>query len=281
MDTVLVRRARKFSSYLPTLFILVLTPVFCTGFILLIRVWSQKEFNEPMAIVAHVMTGVSTPLLLLCVLYYYLNSWWCDTLRTLSKRQSEYTTSTDTPPAVESQLEDLQAKVPYLAMTVECYHYEINTKVHSDFRKGLIDVRSERVVTFRESRFLPFARMTDHSAPLEIDNRICHFLKLYVRKSVSLGDEQTRHAVENARSSILWDNHHRDQHITYYEEYVIDGYTPEIETQIDPSRRPPFYGKKWFWLFTLLGLTLPYRIYVDLQHHAQEYWIAKTVSVVP
>lgn len=274
------KRWRKFTSYIPTVLIMALIPLFISILAPMSFEWyTTKTFmsNSSMAVpfVALCFMGI---LLLLIIVFYFSNSRRCDTLKHMDESKFPVT-------KIESEVNGWRSKVPHLEMHVECYHYENCTQhVWRYDAKGktysTLEYQHTRVVKFRETRVLPFARMADHSRPFTIDG-MCTFLQLRVHKAVSLGDEQTRLAVENAKSKILWDNHHRDSFISYKEEYVIDGYRSAIDTEMDQDERPPFYGKKWFWLFTLLGFTLPYRIYIDLQHQIQEYWITKTVSVLP
>ncbi len=68
--------------------------------------------------------------------------------------------------------------------------------------------------------------------------------------------------------------------ISYEEDFVIEGYLSKVMADIDPEQNALFFSVGWFWIFTLLGLTLPFRIYVSFRCQYQSYSFVKSVSVL-
>ncbi len=239
--------ARSFPSILVWMFLSFLL----TGITILATQWSNKGLK----VFGFILAVPSALFLLLSVLLYYYECFYCYTRQVLLFLSPGVN--------VTNYVAQLKEAIPYMLVRVECYHME----------------NKSRVVTFTNSQKVPFKTVVDTSLDFEPKSPRGHkYLMLQLTEEIICDDEYSVQFISETKNQAERMNRFRDECITVETEFCIDGYRPQLMFDVLPERLSFMVGLGWFWLFSVLGLTVLYRHLVDNQSRGQYYTIQKGVS---
>jgi TMEM151 family len=94
-----------------------------------------------------------------------------------------------------------------------------------------------------------------------LSRRPRHFTKMSLTKTILLRDAPARLEYIHQQRSFL-KHQHTDDYAEFSTRIQIDGYQPRLLASTS-GRRPVWCTPAVFWLFTLLGLTVPYRRFLS------------------
>jgi hypothetical protein len=184
--------------------------------------------------------------------------------------------------------ESLQRARPDITMHVECYHYETRTRTYTD-SKGRRRTRTERVkvVTYTGRRNKTFCSWADASGNLPTFETAAirsvgasaktRIMKIKNIKSYEPLDAATEAHFAREASAFKAANRHRDVHMSYSESFFIPGFVSKTLTIDGPT--PCALGPGCYVLASLLGLTWPYRMWMECKSFRVEWSVKKVLSI--
>eukprot|EP00112_Aurelia_sp_Birch-Aquarium-sp1_P001238 Seg1128.3 transcript_id=Seg1128.3/GoldUCD/mRNA.D3Y31 product="Transmembrane protein 151-like" protein_id=Seg1128.3/GoldUCD/D3Y31 len=169
-------------------------------------------------------------------------------------------------------------------MSVECYHWETRTRlVSSTGADGLSHSHYEtcevKVVTHTESKVFPITYAEDVSDSLNLDQYGVTRLKL--TPDVKCGDSETQEKFNEMSDEMVEENRHRDDHIDFSYEDVIDGFRKRICAYTNPTYRKFWMSSSCYWMASLLGLSWIFRLIFNCKTTKCKYTIKKLMFSHP
>ena len=175
---------------------------------------------------------------------------------------------------------------PQRVMSIECYHWETRTRtVYYTDSNGNTQTRTEtyqeRVVTHTESKIFPigYAEDVSDSHGLNLDQYGVTRLKLNL--DVKCGDSETLEKFNEMSDEMVEENRHRDIHIDFSYDDVIDGFKKRICAYTDPKHRKFWMNAGCYWVASLFGLTWIFRVVFNCKTKKCEYAIRKLLYLHP
>lgn len=248
--TKLSERAKTLASNIPSITNCIFLSFLLTGITLLVTQWSKVG----LVIFGFILSTSSAGLLVFSGLAYYYECFVCDT--------RQYLLFMNPGVNVMDYIAQLKVSPPYMLIQVKCYHYENDSKV----------------VTFTDSQQVPFTTVVDTSPAFEPKTHR-KYLQLYLTEKIICDDGYSVKFIDKTKNQVKRKNQFRDTFTTVETEFCMDGYRPQIMFDVRPNHHfSLMVGLGWFWLFSILGLTIPYRHLVNMQSSQQHHTIQKRVT---
>ncbi len=243
-------RIRTLAAKIPSITNCICLSLLLTGITIIATQWP----NYGLVAFGVILAVLSALFLLLSLVGYYSEIFVCDT--------RQYLLFMNPGVDVMNYITQLKESLPYMLVQVKCYHYEDT---------------SGKVVTFTDSQKVQFTTVVDTSLKFEPKN--CRkYLQLDLSERIICDDEYSVQFIEKTKNQVERMHRFRDKFTTVETELCMDGYRPQLMFDVQPNRFSFMVGLGWFWLFSVLGLTLPYRHLVNMQSSQQYYTIRKRVS---
>jgi hypothetical protein len=86
------------------------------------------------------------------------------------------------------------------------------------------------------------------------------FIKIVLSKLLLLGNAKARQDYFRQQADFVTKHGQSDQYAEFSTSIQIDGFVPKL--LVIPGKRRFLFRLELFWIFTLLGLTVPYRIWL-------------------
>lgn len=242
-------RIRTLAANIPSFTNCICLSLLLTGITIIVTQWS----NNRLTVFGFILAVLSALFLFLSLFGYYSEIFVCDT--------RQYLLYMNPGVDVKNYITQLKESLPYMLVRVKCYHYEDTSKV----------------VTFTDSQKVQFATVVDTSLKFEPKNRR-KYLQLDLTEKIICDDEYSVKFIEKTKNQVERTHRFRDTFTTVETELCMDGCRPQLMFDVQPKRFSFMVGLGWFWLFSVLGLTLPYRQLVNIQTSQQYFTIRKRVS---
>lgn len=151
---------------------------------------------------------------------------------------------------------------PVITMSVQCWHNEVRVKTVASGGGGKEnrEVRV-RVNTHATSAKYPVTNWMDGSDNVPATADFC-LLKANFEKSFTFGSLEAKARFNEWKEKFKQQNK-LDTEADFKEEFTIEGFKPRTLCLIDPNALPCYISPVFFWVFSLLLLTVPYRIKFD------------------
>ncbi|KAH3767812.1 cytochrome p450 family protein [Pelomyxa schiedti] len=173
---------------------------------------------------------------------------------------------------------------PRLSIHCECYHYETRTKYITERdSQGNTHTRTEtetvKVTTYTETENFSYDRWDDQSGDLTTEIASRRYIKVDYEKTWHCGDSHTEHAWQRFQDVFNARNQNRDTHYSWFTSYSIDGLHDHMLSVTDLSKKSPMLAWRWYFLFSLVLLSYPYRMWVEGLADYAKFTFSKRVFV--
>eukprot|EP00742_Colponemidia_sp_Colp-10_P016514 GILJ01018939.1.p2 GENE.GILJ01018939.1~~GILJ01018939.1.p2 ORF type:complete len:103 (-),score=5.12 GILJ01018939.1:102-410(-) len=102
-------------------------------------------------------------------------------------------------------------------------------------------------------------------------------MRLKILKSFSFGDDSIKESYRNAKTEAYTENEHRDDHCTVTENFSVHGYVENILVS-EEDVNPCLMSTTTYWIFSLLLLSWPYRVWLHLHTSEFVFHLEKKIS---
>eukprot|EP00934_Nitzschia_sp_Nitz4_P007814 Nitzschia sp. Nitz4//scaffold13_size275219//196144//197684//NITZ4_000898-RA/size275219-augustus-gene-0.272-mRNA-1//-1//CDS//3329536086//7804//frame0 len=219
------------------------------------------------------------------IILYLLESYTCSTRRFL-------TNSISSPEGVEEYIRQLREQQPVVTWSVRSFHYEkrrifaIPEMIQSLTRKfrpkqpfdmmprskpncGSMFPFTRKVVTNKATRTYQYNGCVDKTIAgvwkrqAAVSSSVAPFTKIILSKLLVLNDVTTREDYFRQQSEFVTEHGRDDEFTEFCTEIEVKGYRPTVLAvrAIEGVPSAKLFNLHVFWIFTLLGLTFPYRIW--------------------
>lgn len=191
--------------------------------------------------------------------------------------------------------------------SVECYHYEtrhrtvttrnsdgststrvetyqvrraahaLRTLAHNRAHVGRLMHAQEKVVTHRERDTFAYSTWHDDSGRI-IGLQQFRICKLRLSKIHTFGSSETAARFEAQAQAFRDRNRHRDTHMDYSQGLDIPGFKDHVLALVDVRNRPACLSLSWFWLWSLAGLTWPFRMWMESISSKRGFTVNKVIN---
>jgi len=214
---------------------------------------------------------------LILYMFYLLESYNCSTRK--------YLTNVVDGEDVESRIEDLRNARPEVTWTVKCYHYAKRLAAsrylaRSDKeRKGFpgLNLPGKKVITHEATKQYDFASWEDNTVTTVFKRAsrggsgcVAPFTKLTFSKILMLADCNTRNDYFAQQSAFVTCEGQRDDHAEFSTKIEVKDFKPKILVMRQNSKAATttassklltkLFRIQFFWIFTLIGFSLPFRV---------------------
>lgn len=218
----------------------------------------------------------------LVVIMYLLESYSSSTRQYLANAM-------DCPKDVERFLEDLRDQPPCVQWKVRCYHYEERTwlrilllkdvwKYISDLIHGSDEenenadeslgpsIFTRKVVTHQNETHYNVSQFHDDTVgglwkqAMASITVMTAFTKISLYKLLLFADKKTRVDYFQQQSRFIHQEGVKDEYAEFSTHVDVKGYKGKVLAVRQPHGVQKIFNIRYYWLFTLLGLTVPYRI---------------------
>ncbi|CAL5977588.1 Transmembrane_domain-containing protein [Hexamita inflata] len=171
-------------------------------------------------------------------------------------------------------LNQLRVKVPQASFYCECYHMKT---VHYRDSNGKSHTRTEKVVTFRETRYVQILGMIDQTPALYIVG-YSPLIYLKLKEQINwLGNSQM--ILDSLRSTIYLQNRHRDHSCSVSFRVSTPGLTPQ--NFLKRGEYPAWISQKMLWLSNLFQCDVLYICMMRSRIPKTQLPVIKQCSVDP
>jgi TMEM151 family len=207
------------------------------------------------------------------LLLYFFEAFFCSTRRYLSNMSE--------PSMVLDKVATLTEQPPIARWDLECYHY------HRRYRPSRQDRshESQKVITYRARYFFSFQDWKDVTSikklvqSLEYDP-LKPFVKVTFIKLMAFADEATHQNYLDQQAFFYAREGNRDIFMDTSTSLDITGFLPKMLAVRTILNAPTGkFQMSWYWLFTGLLLTVPYRMWFASQCDEIAVVIAKEVHI--
>jgi len=186
---------------------------------------------------------------------------------------------------VVAYIRRLQTTPPQLGFSCECYHMETRTRYvtehYTEYQheydssskssrsvpvtktRQKLETYQERVVTFSESERFVFARWEDISEKLTDTIYQYQATRVDFSFTVDAGDRATQKRYNTVKQNFIARNQERDSSFEFSEHCRIEDFHPKMLSIVDLKKKSPLMHWSCYVVFTLCGLSWPYRIWFD------------------
>lgn len=212
--------------------------------------------------------------ILLVLLFFYTREWRKSGTRQFVKRKMREET-------VHQYVQRLREASPVILFHVECYHYETRTRVvtrtdSQGYRYQETQYYQEKVVSRVHAEQFHISRSVDTTGPLT-GLEHCVVTKLYLKKGFAFIDDAAEGRYKQAYGRFKEANR-TDRHQSYSTSFAI----PEFEKRtlcLVNDVASPWWLKSWvFALFSVMTLSLPYRLKADISIGKTSLRITKAIE---
>ena len=171
---------------------------------------------------------------------------------------------------------------PEISMWCECYHFETRIRYVTESysvqgsngpemrTRQRMETYQEKVVTHTEKEHFEFGNFYEISRMISDDIYHNDMIKIKFGKNIVFGDSQTRNEYDRQLSIFISRNKHRDTCFSYVEYKEIPGFKDRMFS-VNGEKHSCFVNWCWYIIFTLLGFTWFYRIWVESKCLRGEY----------
>lgn len=170
---------------------------------------------------------------------------------------------------------------PQPVFWIQCYHYEtrVHTTTHRD-SKGNTRTQTHttrvRVDTYSERKPFAFDLWRDVSDPMPLI-RGYPLTKLHCGKTLVFADALSRARFDGAHAELVARNRHRDVHYETGWRLEVNGFESHVLASADGSVTPCGVSLEIYIIVSLLGLSYPYRLWLERKCVRASYRFTKEV----
>lgn len=185
----------------------------------------------------------------------------------------------------EEYVNRLKTACPTIIFHLRAWHYETRTQVttYTDSQGNLqttFNTYQEIVVTYSAAKPFPISTWRDTTVdPPGI--RSGKLIKLKVNKGFHLIDKDTSKVFDEAKKEHEKSLQGRDTYHSCYADIDIPGYIPNVLVKRNQSSKPLCLHWGSYLIWTLLGLSWPYRVWFENISDTRTLSVSKAVGVNP
>jgi hypothetical protein len=231
--------------------------------------------------------------LLTVVTFYLLEAYYCNTRRYLANAMT-------TPDGVEAYLEQLRNEQPVVTWKVRCFHYEMRkwaaillpqvllrqwTTMGTDNDSPLSQsLLTKKILTHQAEANYTYKSCLDNTAIAGVWKRataapvdgMARFTKIKLSKLLVLSNKKARQDYFRQQAAFVTSNGQGDEYTEFSTNVALPGFQPKL---LAVRRQPPkLFRLHMFWIFTLMGLTLPFRIWFSQRCDELRVTVAKETT---
>jgi len=174
-------------------------------------------------------------------------------------------------------IDEVRRKAPVITMSVQCWHNELRVKSMPSGGGGKQNKEVRvRVDTHRATAVYPAGDWLDGSEGVPPTADYC-LLKADFEKSFTFATLEAKARFNEWKENFKRQNK-LDTEAEFKEEFTIEGFQPRALCLIDPKARPCYISPVFFWVFSLLLLTVPYRLKFDSITGRLTYTFVKVIT---
>jgi len=183
----------------------------------------------------------------------------------------------------EDYMQKIKTAAPRIGTKIECYHYvtKNNKDLESQNTGGISQIREkmmskEKVVTFTETSYFEYKAWEDATDEVLTT---ANFLRLDIVKQIVFDSPESELKFETYRKEFVESHRGRDEHISVVPIFEIDGYRDSVLLQSKWANRSCFLDVGWFWFFSFVLLSWPYRMWFESISQTRNVALKKRISV--
>ena len=229
-----------------------------------------------------------TALLVAILVLYMLESFFSHSHKWLKEAAKPAEGAAGASPIAGAHIEEVRQAAPQITFHLSTYHYEtahdksshvaLDGKVYHRFR-----TRTDKVETHSVSAPYPFTWSRDVSPGSDAYGSWGYvpMTRVEFSQAVAFADHATRdHYLWHKREFIHYHSA-KDVHFDFHVTVDIPGYRRHLLIDLFPGARPRWLTMAWFWVSTLLLLSLPYRLLFSLTAAKRRYVFIKEIKAAP
>lgn len=163
---------------------------------------------------------------------------------------------------------------PSISMWCECYHFETRVRYVTESytvngpngpetrTRQRMETYQEKVVTYTETDYFDFSHFFEISRMISDDIYDNDLIKIKFSQKIEFGDPYTRGAYDRQLSTFIARNKNRDACFTYTENKHIPGFKERMFS-VNGEKHSCLIHWWWYTVATILGLTWPFRLWVE------------------
>lgn len=166
----------------------------------------------------------------------------------------------------ENFLAQVKKSAPVVTFVVECYHYETRTTTQTIYVNNVpqttIQTQQVKVVSSTNTQQFNYASWADTTGdPTGLNSH--KLIKLKVEKLLVFADDPTEKEYNKQKQAHTDKHKNRDTHFNAYMQHGINGYKDQILVKSGVATKPFLLNIWFFVLFSLMGLSWPYRMWFE------------------
>jgi TMEM151 family len=223
-------------------------------------------------LIVNVSTG-SWGLFAFALILYFFEAFFSSTRRYLSNMSE--------PSMVLDKVANLTKQPPIARWDLECYHYQRRYRASRQDRSH----ESQKVITYRARHFFSFKDWKDITSIKELVQSLEYdplkpFVKVTFIKLMAFADEATHQNYLDQQAFFYAREGNRDIFMDTSTSLDITGFLPKMLAVRSILNAPTGkFRMSWYWVFTGLLLTVPYRMWFASQCDEIAVVIAKEVQI--
>jgi hypothetical protein len=191
------------------------------------------------------------------------------------------------PSQVQEYIYQLQQVAPIIRFHLECYHYEDDDgfSYNSSSHRRHENRSSSKRVTHRATDVYEFKRWRDVTKCNEVAESLEYgtsdkatYLKITLSKLVLFMNSMCYQDYQLQHSRFIIREGNRDRYTDSWTTIEVDGYTPKLLAVRTVLGSAAHVRMPIFWFFTLICLTVPYRMWFSRNCDSIDLAITKEVS---
>jgi len=181
----------------------------------------------------------------------------------------------------EGYMQQIKSSAPLIGTRIECYHYEIRTRTvyYTDSNgnsRSRTETYTERVTTYTGTSYWDYKSWEDTTGEI-VGVLGGELVKLEVVKSYEFGNYESARRFEEHRSDYISSNRYRDDHMDDYPVFEIPGHKQKVLVSNKGVHKPCCMDVGIFWMFSLILLSWPYRMWFEFLTERKKISLRKVV----
>lgn len=177
---------------------------------------------------------------------------------------------------------DLKLTPPLITSDYQCFHFK-KTGRYRSVQIGDSTEREEieeKVVTSSGSEDFTYSSWEDKTEDIaQISQIEDDWQRIFLCKTIKFQDKETRKAFRDFKRSIEYRYRGRDEYFYMSTKFEIPKYIPRFLVSKETDARVPYCSNGViFWFWSLLLLTWPYRVYLEIVARLRKVKVIKVIK---
>jgi len=180
-------------------------------------------------------------------------------------------------------IHNIRTQPIHLGISCACSHMEQRvryvTRTHRSGDRTWTTQEPEiyhvKITTYAETTYFQYYRCEDRSDDLNDEIRNYSVMKVQLTKGWQFGNEQTKRAYDEFKAIFIEKNQYKDRIFEMKEFDYLDQF--EEKAMFVDERKPFCLSMFWFLFWSFLGMSWPYRLWMEVRSAQTDYAFQKVL----